>query len=129
MGRAPRRRGRQAREQSTRQSTLGKGGESEQRVRVGNHLDCGGEEGQRSGGTKGRSTGREGIRRRPRIGGKALATGDADGPANKAHNQRKNKSKREKGYLPDRRGHRRSSQCYLRRVCACLVCEPMIDGP
>ena len=61
MGRAPRRRGRQAREQSTRQSTLGKGGESEQRVRVGNHLDCGGEEGQRSGGTKGRSTGRGSI--------------------------------------------------------------------
>ena len=45
MGRAPRGRGRQAREQSTRQLTLGKGGESEERVRVGNHLDCGGDEG------------------------------------------------------------------------------------
>ena len=78
MGGAPRRRGRQAREQSTRQSTLGKGGESEQRVRVENRLDCGGEEGQRSGGTKGRSTGRGSIRRRPRIGGKALATGDPE---------------------------------------------------
>ena len=56
------------------------------------------------GGTKGRSTGRESTRRWPRIGRKALATGDADDPANKAHNQRKNKSKREKGYLSMKEG-------------------------
>ena len=63
------------------------------------------EEGQRSGGTKGRSTAFLPILGRLlMLSLPVLATGDADDPANKAHNQRKNKSKREKGYLSMKEG-------------------------
>jgi hypothetical protein len=54
-------------------------GRERTRARVGGHLDCGGEEGLGSGG---RALGGEALDDR---GGEAL--GDADHPANKAHNE------------------------------------------